>query len=301
MRKKPIKTLFYTQAGVLSTPAFDADSTVPGFSVRYNQPFYDRDLFKVHFRSDFLTVLLIVKGELSFSLNLEDYIAKQNSLVIIAPNSIKKVALVSTDNIVSGVNFTIDFLTAIGMPKNTVELLDYFSSQFSPLWDLDKKDASAMQLFIKQLHNRVVSLNKNVYGKELLYHTFYIFLYEVYGLSKKYAVPFHHHVTRKENLVKNFTQLVQKQFRSHRNVNAYSEQLNITPKYLTETVKEITGKTAGEIIDDFVVLEAKLLLDNPELSIAVVADELHFSDQSFFGKYFKRHTGLSPKEYRHSP
>jgi len=226
---------------------------------------------------------------------------KQNSLVIVAPHAIKKVAAVSKDSIVSGVNFTIEFLAAIGMPKNAVELLDYFSSQFSPHWNLDEKDASSLQLLIKQLNNRVTSLNEHVYGKELLYHTFYILLYEVYGLSKKYAVPFHHHVTRKENLVKNFTQLVQKQFKSQRNVNTYAEQLSITPKYLTETVKEITGKTAGEIIDDFVLLEAKLLLDNPALSIAEIADELHFSDQSFFGKYFKRHAGVSPKEYRHSP
>src|SRR6185503_6003357 len=111
---------------------------------------------------------------------------------IVAPNSIKKVELVSKDNIVSGVNFTIEFLTAIGMPNNAIELLDYFSSQFSPHWDLDKKDASTVQLLMKQLYSRVVSLNEHVYGKELLYHTFYIFLYEVYGLSKKYAVPFQH-------------------------------------------------------------------------------------------------------------
>ena len=284
----------------MTGPEFNANAGVPGFSVRYNQPFYEQDLFRFHFRSDFLTVLLIVKGELTFLLNLEEYTAKQNSLVIIAPGAIKKVQVVSKDTIVSGINFTIDFLAAIGVPKNAVELLDYFSSQFSPHWSLDKKDAGIIQLLIKQLNERVSSLNEHVYGKELLYHTFYIFLYEVYGLSKKYAVPFHHHVTRKENLVKNFTQLVQKQFRLLRNVNTYAEQLTITPKYLTETVKEITGKTAGEIIDDFVLLEAKLLLDNPALSIAEIADELNFSDQSFFGKYFKRQTGLSPKQYRHS-
>lgn len=301
MPKRPIKTLFYKQAEILSAPEFNANPDVHGFSVRYNQPFYEPDLFKLHFRSDYLTILLIVKGKITFSLNLEEHTAKQNSLVIVAPNTIKKVAVVSEDSIVSGVNFTMEFLTAIGMSKIAADLLDYFSPQFSPHWNLDRKDASAVQLFIKQLNNRIVSLNEHVYGKELLYHTFYIFLYEVYGLSKKYAMPFHHHITRKENLVKNFTQLVQKQCRSQRNVSTYAEQLNITPKYLTETVKEITGKTAGEIIDDFVILEAKLLLDNPALSIAEIADELHFSDQSFFGKYFKRHTGLSPKEYRHSP
>lgn len=301
MPKRPAKTFFFKEAEFLSVPEFTANADVHGFSVSYNQPFYEHDQFKFHFRSDFLTILLIVKGEITFSLDLKEYTAKQNSLVIIAPNAIKKVSVVSKDSIVSGVNFTIEFLTAIGMSKNTVELLDYFSPQFSPHWNLDRKDASAVQLFIKQLNNRVVSLNEHAYGKELLYHTFYIFLYEVYGLSNKYAAPFHHHVTRKENLVKDFTHLVQKQCRAQRKVNAYAEQLNITPKYLTETVKEVTGKTAGEIIDDFVLLEAKLLLDNPALSIAEISDDLHFSDQSFFGKYFKRHTGLSPKEYRHSP
>jgi AraC-like DNA-binding protein len=301
MPKRPAKLFFYKQAEFLSGPEFNANADVPGFSVRYNQPFYEHDLFKFHFRSDFLTLLLVVKGEITFSLNLEDYTAKQNNLVIVAPNSIRKVAIVSKDSIVSGVNFTMDFLAAIGMPKNAVELLDYFSVQFSPHWILDRKDASVVQLYIRQLNKRIGALNEHVYGKELLYHTFYIFLYEVYGLSEKYAVPFHHHITRKENQVRNFTHLVQKQFKSQRNVTAYAEQLSITSKYLTETVKEITGKTAGEIIDDYVLLEAKLLLDNPALSIAEIADELHFSDQSFFGKYFKRQTGMSPKEYRLSP
>lgn len=300
MPKRPVKSFFYKHAEFLSGTGFNANPDVQGLSVRYNQPFYEDDQFKFHFRSDFLTVLLIVKGELTFFLNLEEYTAKQNSLLIIAPNAVKKVAVVSRGSIISGVNFTIDFLAAIGMPKNAVELLDYFSSQLLPHWNLARKEVSSVQLFIKQLNDRIFTMNEHVYGRELLYHTFYVFLYEVYGLSKKYAVPIHHHVTRKENLVRNFTQLVQDQFRSNRNVNAYAEMLNITPKYLTETVKEITGKTAGEIIDDFVLLEAKLLLDNPVLSIAEVADELHFSDQSFFGKYFKRHTGLAPKEYRHS-
>ena len=185
MARRPLKTFFYKQAEFLSGPEFNVNADVHGFSVRYNQPFYERDLFKFHFRSDFLTVLLVVKGGLAFSLNLKEYTAKQNSLVIVAPHAIKKVAAVSKDSIVSGVNFTIEFLAAIGMPKNAVELLDYFSSQFSPHWNLDEKDASSLQLLIKQLNNRVTSLNEHVYGKELLYHTFYILLYEVYGLSKK--------------------------------------------------------------------------------------------------------------------
>jgi AraC-like DNA-binding protein len=186
------------------------------------------------------------------------------------------------------------------MPIAAVELLDYFSSQFSPFWELNRKDAATVQLLIRQLDERISSLHDHEFGRELLYHTFYIFLYEVYGMSKKYAAQYKHHVTRKENLVMNFTHLVQRQFRKNRTVQAYAEQLHITPKYLTEAVKEITGKTAGEIIDSYVMLEAKMLLDDPVLSIAQISDELHFSNQSFFGKFFKRHTGISPKAYRTS-
>lgn len=255
-------------------------------------------MFRHHFRSDFMNVLLISKGELNFQLNLEKYSVGKNTLIIVAPYAIKRVETVSKDSLVSGVNFTMDFLTDIGMHKNAVEMLDYFSSHFSPCWELNSKDAAAVNSLIKQLDERVSSLTSHEYGRELLFHTFYVFLYEVFGMSKKYTLPFKHHVTRKENLVMHFTQLVQKQFRQNRNVQAYAEQLHITPKYLTETVKEITGKTAGELIDCYVMLESKLLLDNPELSIAQIAEALHFSDQSFFGKFFKRHAGISPKEYR---
>jgi hypothetical protein len=95
MPKPSAKTSFYKQAEFLSGDEFNASADVQGFSVRYNQPFFEHDLFRFHFRSDFLAELLIVKGKLTFSLNLEQYTAKQNSLLIIAPNAIKKIALAS--------------------------------------------------------------------------------------------------------------------------------------------------------------------------------------------------------------
>ncbi|EJW96039.1 transcriptional regulator, AraC family [gut metagenome] len=63
-------------------------------------------------------------------------------------------------------------------------------------------------------------------------------------------------------------------------------------------VKEVSGKTVGEWIDHWVILEAKALLHSSSLSIQEISDRLNFANQSFFGKYFKHYTGLSPKEYR---
>ena len=87
-------------------------------------------------------------------------------------------------------------------------------------------------------------------------------------------------------------------FEKERSVSFYANQLNITPKYLSEAVKEIMGKTAGELIDEAVIMQAKVLLKTPDLNIGQVATVLNFPDQSFFGKFFKKHVGLSPNQYR---
>jgi AraC-like DNA-binding protein len=104
--------------------------------------------------------------------------------------------------------------------------------------------------------------------------------------------------TRKQELNLLFQNLVFHHYKEHRNVQFYADALYVSPKHLTETIKEVTGKTAGEWIDDAVVLEAKVLLRNHDVSIAAIADDIHFPDQSTFGKYFKKHTGFSPTEYR---
>ncbi|MFR3101268.1 MAG: helix-turn-helix domain-containing protein, partial [Parabacteroides distasonis] len=63
-------------------------------------------------------------------------------------------------------------------------------------------------------------------------------------------------------------------------------------------VKNVSNRTAGEWIDNYVVLEAKALLSSSTLSIQEISDRLNFTNQSFFGKYFKQHVGISPTEYR---
>lgn len=95
-----------------------------------------------------------------------------------------------------------------------------------------------------------------------------------------------------------FIRLVDANFKRERNVAWYSDRLCLTPKYLSEVVKSISGKTAGQWITNLVVIEIKQLLGNTSLSIKEIAREVNFSNQSFLGKYFKNATGYSPLEYR---
>lgn len=295
--RKP-QTRIFKHDDLATDPVFEMQTVIAGFSTGVDVPWPEHEMFKKHFRSDFVTIFLVTKGEMEISINLKPYTVSKNHLIVMPPNAIKQLVRIKNEVWVTNVSFTTDFLGKIGMPKNISELMEYFSSRFSPIWILSEKDAGLIHTLTKELNRRSNDCRAYPYGRELLFHTFNIFLYEMAVLSRTYAQAVTVHVSRKENLVINFTSLVQKQFKSRRNVRQYAEQLNVTPKYLTETVKEISGKTAGEIIDDFVLLEARLLLDDPALSIAEVANTLHFSDQSFFGKFFKRHTGLSPRAYR---
>jgi AraC-like DNA-binding protein len=123
-------------------------------------------------------------------------------------------------------------------------------------------------------------------------------LYEVGTVYAQHAgtTPTDH--SRRQQLAAAFQHLVLRHSPSSRSVKFYADQLCITPKYLSELLKEATGKTASEWIAAAVVLDAKALLQNPALPIQQVAARLQFADQFAFSRFFKKSTGLSPTAYR---
>ena len=95
-----------------------------------------------------------------------------------------------------------------------------------------------------------------------------------------------------------FIEELSRNYMQERSVGFYAERLHLTPKYLTTLLRTTTGRTATEWIDEYVVIEAKNLLKYSTMNIQEIAYYLHFSNQSFFGKYFKQHTGMTPSAYR---
>lgn len=104
--------------------------------------------------------------------------------------------------------------------------------------------------------------------------------------------------TRNKQLFNKFMELVKVHHAFHRGVRFYADRLCLTPNYLSGVIKEYTGKTVTEWVSDYVILEAKILLRDSEMSIQEIAFKLHFPTQSAFGKYFKQRVGVGPKLYR---
>ena len=103
---------------------------------------------------------------------------------------------------------------------------------------------------------------------------------------------------RAEEYFKQFTHLLGEHYRTERSVGFYARQLCITPKYLTTLIKRISGLSVSEWIDNYVIIAAKTLLKYSTMSIQEIAYYLNFPNQSFFGSYFKRNTGMSPSQYK---
>jgi len=104
--------------------------------------------------------------------------------------------------------------------------------------------------------------------------------------------------TSAEHIFEQFIHLLEDPHRPLSNVIGYAELLHITPKYFSSICKKMSGKTANEIIKEETIKKAKILLHDNSLSIKQVADMLDFSNQSHFGTYFHRYTGMSPLKFR---
>ena len=103
---------------------------------------------------------------------------------------------------------------------------------------------------------------------------------------------------RVRELFNRFMMLLEKHYKISRDVNYYAEKMNISSKYLTNIVNQVTGHTPKTIIDQYVILQLKMHLKRTTQSIKEMAWKFHFADVSFFCRYFKKHTGLTPQQIR---
>lgn len=157
--------------------------------------------------------------------------------------------------------------------------------------------AESVAPFVSQLQ-AILADKGNPFGGQALVFEVASFLFR--SLYKCYE-PYKDEILSNQGRMSNrFMALVQENYKKERFLEFYASRLEITPKHLSRTIKSQTGFTAVEWIERFVILEAKVLLKSTNLNIQQIADELNFPSQSFFGKYFKKYTGMSPKEFRNS-
>jgi AraC-like DNA-binding protein len=253
---------------------------------------------RIPIKNDHFTIGIVTGGSLTVQLNFTNYSLTKNDLFILGPDQIHEISFISADCSFIGIHFIKEFFVNAGVHKKYIDAFTIFSSQSNPYFSLTGAEIDSLSRILLLLLEKQDSVTAHLFKNEVIHHAFSLFLFELGGIANKYRERDTIKLTRKENILVNFLRILPNHFKEERSVQFYAELLHVTPKHLSKIVKELTNKTCGELIDDQVIAEAKALLHDSSLSVANVADALHFSDQFFFSKFFKKHTGLTPTEYK---
>ena len=255
------------------------------------------------FKLKTLISIVCIKGELMVSVDLIEHKITESSIMVVRPG-----------HNLTGYKANSDFSGYLIMaPLNTINhSLPSFSRLMSCfLYFRDRPIINLLPSELEIQKNLLAAIiqkqkePRTPYFDHVLDSMYQSILYETLSLytshmNKQHSSAIDNKLRRKEDVFYRFLLLVEANFQMERSVNFYADSLNITPKHLSAVAKETSGHTAGEWIDSYVVMEAKMLLNNSELSIQEISSRLNFANQSFFGKYFKHHTGMSPRAYRSS-
>lgn len=144
-----------------------------------------------------------------------------------------------------------------------------------------------------------IELKTHAFHSEVIKNTFCAYVLELAHLMEQHKVTRSMPVlSRKEEIVNRFFQLILRYCKIEHTTTFYADKLCITPQYLSSILKDMTGKPANHWISDALITEAKIELRKPQVTVQEVAYTLNFSDQSSFGKFFKKGIGVSPSQYR---
>ncbi|RYY67622.1 MAG: AraC family transcriptional regulator [Chitinophagaceae bacterium] len=252
------------------------------------------------FKLQEFSVLFVDSGALTLRYGTDTLQLSAGSLLLRLNDSVLQVRQFSADCRVRVLGFTRELVSRSGLHKKHLEALAFLSAQAHPHLMLSESEATAIGALLDILQTKSRLTGKPPFYEETVAHAFALLALELAASLQRVHGRSLPGTQRGGHLTLQFLHLVQEHVTHERSVQFYAARLNVTPKYLSRCVKEATGRTCSEQINELVVLEAKVLLDDPGLSIAQVADRLHFSNPFYFSRFFKSHTGLTPSSYRHA-
>ncbi len=249
-------------------------------------------------RVNALQVLLVLEGSIDLSIDYVLFQASTNTVVTIMPTHITKVMKYSPNFKGRLMAVSRAFLEQSMMPNHSSSMIQYMKIRKNPTILLQESEIKTLDESMLRLRQTILQTSHHL-QRLLIQNTlmgFFIEMGNIFSERKEYNTP--PSLTRKEELFESFLRILYMYCKEQHVVSFYAEQLYITPQYLSLILKELTGRSANKWIDEALMQEAKILLKAPQATVQQVADALHFSDQSTFGKFFKKHAGMSPMEYR---
>ena len=263
----------------------------------------DLELLKFPSRIDGFVAAYCKRGHFKCTINLTEYEIHDGMLAVNIPNNIIQLEPIENNDEV--VEMTILAVSPSYMTTLSTDLgkifIDAINMLQSPIMKMAPEEVELSMQYFKLIDN-VINTDSEYRNESVRYLLTSIF-HLIGGMLMKRLMAEEESIekmpsTRHKQVFEMFVELVEKHHDKERSVSFYADKLCITPKYLSSIIKNVSGFSAPDIINKYVILEAQHLLRHTSLSVKEIADQLNFPNQSFFYKYFKSHTGCTPNSYR---
>ncbi len=262
------------------------------------EPFDANRHFRVSYphRHDFFEVLYLTKGSGNHVIDSSQYKIEPPCVFYMSPGQAHKIEF-SSD--IEGYLFIFAAEFYLFDKNNQNRLLEFpfffnIHQDNPPLQLYDDSDCEFLkQLFKKGIQEVAKEDGGNVDLLRSILDTILNYTSGLYTIEEQGVSSGRGHL-----LVKRFFQLVEENYQNNLSVNQYADLLAITANHLTQTVKQLTGRTSNEVIQSKQILEIKRLLIHTSLTVTQIADQLNFADQSYFTKFFKKSIGVTPAKFR---
>ncbi len=246
-------------------------------------------------------ILLCREGTAEATVDQYDGTIRPDTLVLLLPGTLIRIFDRTDDFRMEYCTFTEDLF---------IEIAGRFDHAFfrilkeNPLFDLPETMVEGMRYWF-QIVGYTYRDKDNLFRNIIIRNRLQNLFLEAYDKMQRFSTQFRQHrdneiSTRQSELRRRFIALVKAHCTHERSVSFYADKLCISTRYLAAIVRITTNESVKSIIDRAVILEIKNLLQSTDLSVQEIAYELHFPDQSYLGRYFKKHTGQSPLAFRNS-
>jgi AraC-like DNA-binding protein len=240
--------------------------------------------------------MVVDKGWMTFHYNGRELTLHPNDLYVYSPGL--PVTIIATSDDFHGYCLMADEHVTIEAPS----VHDLLHLAYLPIVQLHEPKqtlaSDAAQHLITKMREIIGYLHSDhIYKGEVLRMLYSIFLLDLQNAQNS-AIVHRQTPQRVEEIFIGFIRLLPRYFAEHHDIAFYADRLHISPVYLSRVVRQVTGRTVVDYINQMLLMEASFLLRTSSMSITQIADRLHFADTPSFSKFFSRLKGMSPREYR---
>ena len=290
------------QEGLPASKCLSMDESICLTDIRYED---NSDVFKYPCRIDAYVAVFCLSGHVRISVNLNEFEMTERSMFLCMPGNILKASRMD-DTPLEKLHYICVVLSRDFVYSMRVDVHKMFSEGVSmldnPCMKLTDEEFSIatdyLSLIAKEMSSSLCFRKDGI--SSLISSLFYLMVGIHTRCSQESDAQILRLSSRNRQIFDQFIKLIVEYHTKYRNVGFYADKLCLTPKYLSKLIKNITGRSAPEWIDAYVLLEAKNMLKYSTATIKEIVYGLNFPNQSVFYKFFKARTGMTPSEYRNS-